>query len=79
MVNWEFFDNQTPQSAKQLVDDLRSGKPVKPTRGADSVVTWKQAERVLAGFYDGRADEGDAAGPASLEGLQLAGKQGGRN
>ena len=28
MVNWEFFDNQTPQSAKQLVDDLRAGEDV---------------------------------------------------
>jgi NADH-quinone oxidoreductase subunit E len=72
MVNWEFFDNQTPQSAKALVDDLRAGKPVKPTRGADTVVTWKEAERVLAGFYDGRADEGTAGGPATLEGLKLA-------
>jgi NADH-quinone oxidoreductase subunit E len=70
MVNWEFFDNQTPASARALVDDLRAGRPVKPTRGADSVVTWKQAERVLAGFYDGLADEGVAAGPASLEGLK---------
>src|SRR5688500_16161542 len=25
MVNWEFMDNQTPQSATQLVDDLRAG------------------------------------------------------
>jgi NADH-quinone oxidoreductase subunit E len=72
MVNWEFFDNQTPESAKALVDDLREGKPVRPTRGADTVVTWKQAERVLAGFYDGRADEGSAAGPATVEGLNLA-------
>src|SRR6059058_6151118 len=39
-VNWEFFDNQTPESAKQLVDDLRDGKTVHPTRGADSVCTW---------------------------------------
>jgi NADH-quinone oxidoreductase subunit E len=74
MVNWEFFDNQTPGSARALVDELREGKPVKPTRGADSVCTWKQAEKVLAGFYDGRADEGDAAGPATLEGLRLASK-----
>jgi NADH-quinone oxidoreductase subunit E len=72
MVNWEFFDNQTPESAKAIVDDLRDGRPVKPTRGADSVCTWRAAERVLAGFYDGRADEGDAAGPATLEGLRLA-------
>jgi NADH-quinone oxidoreductase subunit E len=76
MVNWEFFDNQTPESARQLVDDLRSGQPVKPTRGADSVCTWREAERVLAGFYDGRADEGEAAGPATLEGLKLARERG---
>jgi NADH-quinone oxidoreductase subunit E len=76
MVNWEFFDNQTPTSAKSVVDALRSGQPVKPSRGADSVCTWKEAERVLAGFYDGRADEGGAAGPASLEGLNLAKERG---
>jgi NADH-quinone oxidoreductase subunit E len=76
MVNWEFFDNQTPESAKQLVDDLRAGRPVRPTRGADTVVTWKEAERVLAGFYDGRADEGVAAGPATLQGLELARQNG---
>jgi NADH-quinone oxidoreductase subunit E len=75
VVNWEFFDNQTPESAKQLVDDLRAGKAVRPTRGADSVVTWKQAERILAGFYDGRADEGEAAGAATLVGLHLAKEQ----
>jgi NADH-quinone oxidoreductase subunit E len=72
MVNWEFFDNQTPGSARALVDDLRAGNPVVPTRGAGSVCTWKEAERVLAGYYDGRADEGAAAGSATLEGLQLA-------
>ena len=33
MVNWEFFDNMTPQSARQLVDDLRAGNKVSPTRG----------------------------------------------
>jgi NADH-quinone oxidoreductase subunit E len=76
MVNWEFFDNQTPESARSLVDSLRSGEPVTPTRGAASVCTWREAERVLAGFYDGRADEGVAAGPASLEGLKLAAERG---
>ena len=77
MVNWEFFDNQTPSSAKALVDELREGRTVTPTRGASSVCTWREAERVLAGFYDGRADEGDAAGPATLEGLRLARQDGG--
>ncbi|HVT64073.1 MAG TPA: NADH-quinone oxidoreductase subunit NuoE [Mycobacteriales bacterium] len=76
MVNWEFFDNQTVESAKQVVDDLRAGKPVAPTRGAASVCTWKEAERVLAGFNDGRADEGIAAGPATLVGLELATERG---
>jgi len=72
MANWEFFDNQTPESTKQLVDDLRAGKSVKPTRGADTVCTFKQVSRVLAGFHDGRADEGVGAGPASIEGLKVA-------
>jgi NADH-quinone oxidoreductase subunit E len=76
MVNWEFFDNQTPESARTLVDSLRSGEPVAPTRGASSVCSWREAERVLAGFYDGRADEGIAAGPATLEGLKLAHERG---
>ncbi len=28
MVNWEFFDNQTPESAVELVDKLRAGETV---------------------------------------------------
>src|SRR3954451_9408507 len=72
MVNWEFFDNMTPEKAKRLVVDLRAGKQVAPTRGAESVCGWKQASRVLAGFNDGRAGEGAQAGYASLRGLQLA-------
>jgi NADH-quinone oxidoreductase subunit E len=75
MVNWEFMDNQTPESAVQVVDDLRSGKDVRSTRGPN-VVTWREAERVLAGFPDDLADEGPAAGPASLVGLQLARENG---
>ena len=71
MVNWEFMDNQTPESATQLVDDLRSGVEVTSTRGP-RICTWREAERVLAGFPDDRADEGPAAGPASLVGLELA-------
>ena len=71
MVNWEFMDNQTPQSATELVDDLREGKEVRSTRGP-RICTWREAERVLAGFPDDRADEGPAAGPASLLGLQIA-------
>jgi NADH-quinone oxidoreductase subunit E len=71
MVNWEFMDNMTPESATQLVDDLRSGTEVHSTRGP-RLVTWREAERVLAGFPDDLADEGPSAGPASLIGLNIA-------
>jgi NADH-quinone oxidoreductase subunit E len=71
MVNWEFMDNMTPQSATDLVDDLREGKEVHSTRGP-RIVTWREAERVLAGFPDELADEGPSAGPASLVGLAIA-------
>jgi len=71
MVNWEFLDNMTPESAVRLVDDLRAGAEVRSTRGP-RVVTWREAERVLAGFPDDLADDGPAAGPASLVGLGIA-------
>ncbi len=71
MVNWEFMDNQTPESAITAIDDLRAGTPVHSTRGPQ-LCTWREAERVLAGFPDDRADEGPTAGPASLAGLTIA-------
>ncbi|GAA2131148.1 NADH-quinone oxidoreductase subunit NuoE [Nocardioides bigeumensis] len=74
-VNWEFMDNMTPESATQLVDDLREGKEVRSTRGA-TITSWREAERVVAGFADGRADEGPSAGPASLVGLGIARENG---
>ena len=76
MTNWEFFDNQTPASTIRLVDDLRAGTPVTPTRGPDRVRTFKEVSRVLAGFLDGVADEGVGAGPSSLVGLELAKENG---
>jgi len=76
MVNWEFFDNQTPASAVEVVDRLVEGAPVAPTRGAASVCTFKEMSRVLAGFPDGRADEGVAAGEATLRGTLLAKERG---
>ncbi|MDO5712453.1 MAG: NAD(P)H-dependent oxidoreductase subunit E, partial [Micrococcales bacterium] len=76
MANWEFFDNQTPESAIELVDTLRAGDQVRPTRGSDRVCTFTEVSRVLAGFPDGRASEGLGAGPASLAGLRVAHEQG---
>ena len=57
MVNWEFFDNQTPSRAKRLVDDLRAGEQVEPTRGAP-LCTFKETARILAGFPDERPGRG---------------------
>ena len=78
MVNWEFFDNMSPESTAQLVDDLRAGRAVKPTRGPGRLCTWKQASHILAGFGDGQAEDGPSAGPASLVGLEIAKEHGWR-
>ncbi|MEE1735721.1 NADH-quinone oxidoreductase subunit NuoE [Streptomyces sp. BE147] len=74
MVNWEFFDNQTPESATRLVDDLIAGRTVEPTRGAP-LCSYKETSRILAGFPDerpGAVGASGGAGPASLIGLRLA-------
>jgi NADH-quinone oxidoreductase subunit E len=76
MVNWEFFDNMTPQGARELVDGLRAGADITPTRGAPRLCTWKQAARILAGFPDGQAAGGHTGGDASLAGLRKAKEQG---
>jgi NADH-quinone oxidoreductase subunit E len=76
MVNWEFFDDMTPQAARSLVDALRTGEPVAPTRGAPRLCTWRQASRILAGFPDGQAAGGHTAGDPSLAGLRKAKEQG---
>lgn len=75
MVNWEYFDNQTPESAIEVVDKLRAGEKVVSTRGAE-ITSWREAERVIAGFEDGRADEGPSAGGPSLAGLEIAKEKG---
>jgi len=72
MANWEFYDNQSVQSAKDLVDSMRAGNPKPPTRGPNTLVTWKQASEVLAGLNDGRANEGVQAGGPTLLGLKIA-------
>lgn len=75
MVNWEFMDNMTPRKADEILDALAADEPVRSTRGA-TITSWKQSERVLAGFPDDRADEGPTAGEASLRGLKIARQHG---
>jgi len=72
MANWEFYDNQNVESAKDLVDSMRKGTPKPPTRGPNSLVTWKEASAVLAGLNDGKANEGLQAGEPTLLGLKLS-------
>jgi NADH-quinone oxidoreductase subunit E len=72
MANWEFYDNQTVESAKVLVDGARAGNPPAPTRGPNRLVTFKEASAVLAGLDDGLAEEGVQAGEPTLLGLKLA-------
>jgi len=72
MANWEFYDNQSVESAKDLVDSMRKGTPKSPTRGPNSLVTWKEASAVLAGLNDGKAHEGLQAGEPTLLGLKLS-------
>jgi NADH-quinone oxidoreductase subunit E len=72
MVNWEFFDNQTPASARDLVDSLRAGAPVAPTRGAP-LCTFRDTARTLAGLTDPRTvTNPGGTGDATLAGLRVA-------
>ncbi|WP_441960356.1 NADH-quinone oxidoreductase subunit NuoE [Mycolicibacterium houstonense] len=74
MVNWEFYDNQTPSSARDLVDGLRGGTPPAPSRGAP-LCTFRETARTLAGLGDPHVP-GGAPGPATLAGLHEARKRG---
>ena len=73
MVNWEFFDNQTVQSAIELVDRLRNSQPVTPTRGLP-MCTFRETSRILAGFpCDAQAH---TIGSATIAGLRAARREG---
>jgi NADH-quinone oxidoreductase subunit E len=72
-VNYEFFDQQTTESASELVEELRAGRRPLPTRGAP-LCTFKEIGRQLAGFIDERPGAVDAgsAGEPTLIGTRLA-------
>ncbi|MEH3140500.1 MAG: NADH-quinone oxidoreductase subunit NuoE [Mycobacterium kyogaense] len=76
MVNWEFFDNQTPSSARELVDALQAGQPPAPSRSG-SLCTFRETARVLAGVGDSAGvDDAGSAGAATLAGLRIARERG---
>ena len=70
MVNWEFFDNQTPSSATELVASLRSGYTVQPTRGGP-LCSFRQTARTLAGLGSHAVDDTGPGAP-TLAGLRVA-------
>ena len=77
-VNYEYFDQQTPRSATDLVRKVRAGDLPTPTRGAP-LCTFRQVERVLAGFPDERPEAlaaGGSGGEPSFAGLRLAEQHG---
>jgi len=76
-VNYEFYDNQTPEKALELVKSLQAGQKPHPTRGAP-LTDFRQAELQLAGFFEGReADlDGPSAAPETVRGAALAADRG---
>ncbi|HKS52093.1 MAG TPA: NADH-quinone oxidoreductase subunit NuoE [Pseudonocardiaceae bacterium] len=79
-VNYEFYDNQTPESAVALVDALRRGERPAPTRGAP-LTDWRTTELQLAGFFGDPQQVRDAvdapsAAPETLAGNRLAEERG---
>jgi NADH-quinone oxidoreductase subunit E len=76
-VNYEFYDNQTPESAVELVEALRRGEKPAPTRGAP-LTSLRDVELQLAGFFPAdeetyRSDvDGPSAAVETVRGAQLA-------
>lgn len=73
-VNWEFLDDQTPESLRAMLDTLASGGEVMATRGP-AVRTFRDTERTLAGFDDGLAGA-PAIDDKMLAGLRVARERG---
>ena len=72
-VNYEYFDNQTLDSAQSLVGSLRAGQRPLPTRGAP-LCSFKQIERQIAGFFDAEtlAQDSISSGVPTEIGVRLA-------
>lgn len=76
-VNYEYYDNQTVESAEELVDALQRGEKPAPTRGAP-LTDFKTVELELAGIFPEleRSVEGPSTATETLAGAQLAAERG---
>ena len=76
-VNYEYYDNQSPEQARELVKALQRGEKPAPSRGPE-LSDFRGAERQLAGFFDDL--DSTVTGPSSatetLRGAQLADERG---
>lgn len=72
-VNYEFFDNQTVESARELVGRLRGGGRPTPSRGAP-LCSFREISRQIAGFFDETtlAPDANGTGVPTECGVQLA-------
>ncbi len=72
-VNYEYYDNQSPASATELVEALRRGERPAPSRGAP-LTDWRSVELELAGFTEDleRQVDGPSAAAETLVGVELA-------
>lgn len=78
-VDYEYFDNQTPDSALELVGALQTGAKPDPTRGAP-LTDFRTVELEIAGFMPNLAAEvaGPSASVMTLRGSTLAEQTGQR-
>lgn len=71
-VDWEYMDDVSVDSAREIVDKLAAGEEVTSTRGP-VIRDFKATERTLAGFDDGLGDAGgNNADAVMLRGLKVA-------
>lgn len=82
-VNYEFFDQQSIESATDLVEALRAGERPAPTRGAP-LCSFRETCREIAGFPAASAAAqraatalaGQAVGEPTIAGVRLAAERG---
>lgn len=74
-VNYEYYDEQSPDAALDLVQALQRGEKPDPTRGAP-LSDFKSVELQIAGFFPDLLTEveGPSASAQTLRGSHLAEK-----
>jgi NADH-quinone oxidoreductase subunit E len=72
-VNYEYYDNQTVESAEQLVDALQRGERPLPTRGAP-LTDLRTVELELAGIFPDlpTSVQGNSLARETLRGAEMA-------